>query len=101
MGTAHGRAAAVAGVIAVAVPALPIPAKPTADSPRFVGSPAKPRPIFGPRIPSHPFMAPNGRSNVHVDAYQSDVNTAAGPLGTRMRRVSSLFGAECLSVTFD
>ena len=31
--------------------------------------------------PRHPFMAPNGKSNIHVDAYQSDTNTAGGPLG--------------------
>jgi hypothetical protein len=94
--------AAPAGAAAQAVPPLPIPENPAADSPRFVGSPAKPRPIFQrARVPRHPFMAANGRSNVHVDAYQTDVNTSAGPLGTRMRRVSTLLGAQCVGITFD
>ena len=30
-----------------------------------------------PRPPRHPFMAPNDRSNIHDDAYQTD--TADGP----------------------
>ena len=43
-----------------------------------------PRPTRS-RPPTHrgiPFMAPNGRSNIHDDAYQTDTYKWAGPLGT-------------------
>jgi hypothetical protein len=46
-------------------------------------------------------MAPNGRSNIHVDAYMTDANAAAGPLGRDMRRTSTFQVADCASVTFD
>jgi len=32
-------------------------------------------------IPQHPFMAPNGASNMHSDSYISDTYEASGPLG--------------------
>lgn len=32
-------------------------------------------------IPQHPYMAPNGYSNTHCDAYMSDTYTYSGPLG--------------------
>ena len=43
-----------------------------------------PRPIAGARFaPRHPFMAANGRSNLHDDAYQSDAGPTPGPLGSQ------------------
>lgn len=54
-----------------------------------------------PSIPRHPFMAPNGRSNIHDDAYQSDAYASAGPLGHDLTVSSSLYVAECASVTRD
>jgi hypothetical protein len=70
--------------------------------PTFVGHAAQPRPITAPPVPHHPHMAPNGRSNIHVDAYQSDVNTGPGPLGRGgIAVVSAMKGAECASITFD
>lgn len=82
-------------------PALSILRDANADAPRFIGSPApRPRPVAGrTESPRHPFMAPNGRSNIHVDAYQTDAN--AGPLGGRMEVVSTFQVADCASVTFD
>jgi hypothetical protein len=51
--------------------------------------------------PQNPFMAPNGKSEIHVDAYQSDANSWSGPLGHAMQRLSSFQPAECASHTFD
>ncbi len=84
------------------LPAQPIPEEPIADAPRFIGAPAEPNPVpAGTEAPRHPFMAENGRSNIHVDAYMTDTNTFAGPLGEDMRRVSTFQAADCASVTFD
>jgi len=46
-------------------------------------------------------MAPNGKSEIHVDAYQSDANSWSGPLGSNMGVSSTFQGAECASHTFD
>ena len=46
-------------------------------------------------------MAPNWRSNLHVDGYQSDVHQGPGPLGRAMRRRSTFLEGVCASVTFD
>ncbi len=45
-------------------------------------------------------MAPNGRSNIHDDAYMTDTYTVPGPLGDGPEP-SSLFVRECGSITFD
>jgi hypothetical protein len=85
-----------------AIPAQPIPEGPEASSPpAFIGAPAQPRPVKAPAVPSHPFMAANGRSNIHDDAYQTDTYTGPGPLGRNMQRASTFQGSECASVTFD
>src|SRR3954447_11962322 len=95
-------AALVAAAPALAVPPQPIPEGPDAATlPRFSGPPADAHPVAVPDPPRHPFMAPNGRSNLHVDAYQSDVNTWSGPLGRQMTTASNFFGHECASITFD
>ena len=52
-------------------------------------------------VPRHPFMAPNGRSNLHDDAYQTDTYRWAGPLGDHLATSSALFLRECASITFD
>jgi hypothetical protein len=80
----------------------PIPEGPdAADSPAFIGRPATQHPVFVRQPPRHPFMAANGKSNLHVDAYQTDAHTLAGPLGRRVQRVSAFHKADCASVTFD
>jgi hypothetical protein len=84
------------------VPALPIPDDPLAGNvPKFIGSPAAPDPVIAPAVPQHPFMAANGRSNLHNDAYQTDAYTVGGPLGVGMTVRSTLLAHECASVTFD
>ena len=80
----------------------PIPEGPDASSlPQFSGSPFSPQPIATPAPPRHPFMAPNGSSNLHEDAYQSDASARTGPLGRDMRRTSTFYSRECASITFD
>jgi hypothetical protein len=79
----------------------PIPQNPDANAPTFVGSSATPDPTPGQNVPRHPFMAPNGRSNLHNDAYQTDSYRWAGPLGNRLTATSALFFRECASITID
>jgi hypothetical protein len=84
------------------LPVLPIVGDPLGGAAvPFEGSIAVPQPIRGvPEPPRHPFMAPNGRSNIHNDAYMTDTYRIAGPLGDGAE-TSSLFARECASVTFD
>jgi hypothetical protein len=85
-----------------AVPAQPIPEGPEAGSvPAYFGAPAKPKAVSAPSVPTHPFMAANGRSNIHDDAYMTDTYTGSGPLGKNVQRISTFQGSECASVTFD
>src|SRR2546423_3704301 len=99
-------ALALAAVLAAAAPsaaaATPIPEGPDSNPPPlFFGAPAIQHPISVPRIPRHPFMAPNDRSNLHNDAYQTDANRGPGPLGRGIRRASTFEAADCGSITFD
>ena len=77
-------------VLAVATPARAVPPRPIPEGPdaatlaAFSGRPAVQHPVRVPDPPRHPFMAPNGRSNLHVDGYQSDVHQGPGPLGRQM-----------------
>jgi hypothetical protein len=92
----------VAAAPAAAVPPQPIPEGPDAAAlPRFSGRPATPHPVSVPDPPRHPFMAPNGRSNLHVDGYQSDVHQGPGPLGRQVENRSTFLEGVCASVTFD
>ena len=87
---------------AAAAAAEPIPEGPDSeDAAPFVGAPAVQQPVFVPQPPRHPHMAPNGQSNLHVDAFQTDAHTLAGPLGRDVERISTFLGADCGSVTFD
>jgi hypothetical protein len=69
--------------------------------PAFIGKPATPSPVFAPEPPRHPHMAPNGRSNLHNDAYMTDTYQGAGPLGNGITRTSTFLSHECASLTFD
>ncbi len=111
------RIAAVAAAVAAALlaaappavaqtpgaPVLPILGNPVSGGgqPAFVGRPASPDPFPAPSVSGHPFMAPNGSSNLHNDAFQSDTYTTAGPLGRDPEVSSTLFARECASVAFD
>jgi hypothetical protein len=80
-------------ILAAVLAAVPIPQVPGEldGLDLFSGREAKPQPVFAPRVPRHPFMAANGRSNVHNDAYQTDTYRQSGPLGGRMRMFSQSF----------
>lgn len=85
-----------------AVDPVPIPEGPGASSlPTFIGSPARAHSVSAPEPPTHPFMAPNGKSNIHDDAYQSDTYKISGPLGRGMERRSTFLSRECASTAFD
>jgi hypothetical protein len=80
--------------------ATPIPEGPN-SLPAFIGKPATPAPLYAPDPPRHPHMAPNGRSNIHDDAYMTDTYQGPGPLGNGLSRVSTFLSHECASLTFD
>jgi hypothetical protein len=72
------------------------------DEPAFVGAPADPQPVDAPPLaPAHPYLAPNGRSNIHDDAYMTDAYETPGPLGRGTTRRSVFEARDCASVTFD
>jgi hypothetical protein len=84
-------------------PAIPIPQNPSdlAAVPGFAGAPAVPRAVSAPGVPQNPFMAPNGRSNLHDDAYMTNTYTWPAPLGNGIQVLSTFQGADCASVTVD
>ena len=84
------------------LPAVPIPSDPRDPLVvKLTGSATTPQPLGAQPVPRHPFMAPNGASNIHDDAYQTDAYDGPGPLGRNLTVRSTLFAAECASVTFD
>jgi len=83
-------------------PSFEIPALPAINPPpKYTGGPAQPRPVSAKRVPQNPFMAPNQRSSIHVDAYMSDANRWAGPLGSDIGANSTYQVGECVTVSFD
>ncbi len=81
---------------------IPIPQQPFAQPvPEFIGAPAIPQTIPARPVPQSPFMAPNGRSALHLDGYQSDTYPTPGPLGHTPTVTSTFVGAICGTVTFD
>jgi hypothetical protein len=46
-------------------------------------------------------MAPNGRSEIHNDAWQTDAYRWGGPLGRSLQTPSTSLGRDCGSITFD
>jgi len=99
----------VAATLLSASPALAdTPAIPIVSDPRgalledFSGTSSTAQPLPSQRIPRHPYMAPNERSNLHNDAYQTDTYNTPGPLGRNLKVSSSTYGiADCASVLFD
>ena len=81
-------------------PPVPIPSAPA--SPAFTGEAAVAHPVHGiPATPHNRFMAPNGASEIHDDAWQTDAYTWAGPLGRSPVVSSTLINHDCGSITFD
>jgi hypothetical protein len=55
-------------------------------------------------IPQHPFLAPNGRSNMHNDAYMTDTYEVGGPLGLNPEVIYQSYADgpnSCVSISFD
>jgi hypothetical protein len=98
------RALTVLLLLALTLPAgagaTPIPQ--TRSFEAFLGAPATPQPLRAPDPPRHPFMAPNGRSNLHDDGYQTDTYQGYGPLGRGgLAQSSASYLSDCASITFD
>lgn len=98
-------AVALLAVVVVLVPDgwLPIPQGPgVLVSPRYLGRPAIIRPVTGMNVPQHPFLAANGRSAMHDDAWSSDAYPWAGPVGDQPEVDTAWFGIEeCATLAFD
>lgn len=86
-----------------AIPGIPIPSLPTdLLVPTFIGAKATARPLPAPAVPQHPYLAPNGRSSMHNDAYSTDAYDVSGPLGRRLTLRSRSYGVrECATIAFD
>ncbi|HYH60638.1 MAG TPA: hypothetical protein VD766_02115 [Solirubrobacterales bacterium] len=97
---ALGGEVASAQVLLPGVDPGPIPSANSGGFAQFEGEAVEPDPFSFPETPEHPFMAPNGKSNIHVDAFQTDTNTIPGPLGETATD-SIYFVHECASITFD
>ncbi len=84
------------------LPVIPIPQQPWAQPvPEYVGAPATANPIPALAVPKDPYLAPNGRSGIHLDGYNSDTYPTPGPLGHSPDVTSTFLFAECGTVTFD
>jgi len=93
----------VATAVVVVLPdgRLPIPPGPgLLVTPSYIGGRATPHPLTMP-VPQHPFLAPDGRSSMHDDAWATDTYTWAGPLGRSPEVDTSWFGIEeCATLAF-
>ena len=68
------------------------------------GSAHAPEPLSQQQLPQHPFMAPRGSSNMHVDSFTSNTYRWAGPLGHEPEvasRQMGVLGGECPTINFD
>ncbi|WP_049974364.1 hypothetical protein [Azospirillum sp. B4] len=61
----------------------------------------EPKPIATEPVPQNPHMAPNGRSNMHCDAFMTDTYGWAGPLGGTLEVSYKELGGEGASITYD
>lgn len=82
---------------------LPIPQGPGAlVTPKYVGRPAITRPVTGMEIPQHPYLARNGTSSMHNDAWATDAYAGPGPVGESPEVDTAWFGIEeCATLAFD
>ena len=99
------RAAAAAALLAI-LPGSVWAATPITDGvptslPPYSGSPWVAKPVKAKKPPHNRHMAPNGRSNVHNDAWMSDAYSRKGPLGISPATLSSAIGRVCITITFD
>ena len=86
--------------VIAAVPIPQVPAPPAV--PAYIGAPAPARPVRGvPPTPRNPFMAPNGTSEIHGDAWQTDAYSWSGPAGRSPATFSTLLHRDCGTIAFD
>lgn len=52
-------------------------------------------------VPAHPFMAANGRSNVHNDAYMTDTYSIAGPADDNLNLTFTNMNRICITIAFN
>jgi hypothetical protein len=72
--------------------------------PSHVGRAHDPVPLAHQQLPQHPFMAPRGNSNMHVDSFTSNTYRWTGPLGDEPEvasRQMGVLGGECPTINFD
>ncbi len=87
---------------AQAQPPTPIPSVAVPPPPSFIGKAASAQPILGVApVPRNRFMSANGESEIHDDAWQTDVSTWGGPLGHSPQESSTYIQRDCGSITFD
>ncbi len=67
----------------------------------YSGAPSTARGLKVDKPPRHPFMAKNGRSNVHNDPWMTDTYWGRGPTGTSPVTLSTALGRDCISIAFD
>jgi hypothetical protein len=98
LGEGRSAAAAAIGLSVAALLGSTASAAPIAQNPvdleglpAFTGQRAPLRPVIAPAVPRHPFMAPNGLSNIHDDGYMTDTYTWAGPRGGAMSVTSAAY----------
>ena len=89
----------IASLALALLPVTPIPSLPA--SPSYTGHPAVPHQVKAGRIPHNRFMAANGRSEIHDDAWQTDSIPFGGPLGHSPKTFSALLQRDCGSIAFD
>ena len=83
------RCSRLAGAPAAAPPRRSRTTRRPARLSQYRARPPTPRRLSATEPPRHPFMAPNGRSNLHNDGYQTDSYWIAGPLGRDMQVLSN------------
>jgi hypothetical protein len=71
----------------------------------YFGQPAQTAPLPAQTIPAHPYLAAQGQNGMHGDSYAGKVQDWPAPLGrhpqVRSKSLSTLFGGECATVSFD
>lgn len=82
---------------------LPIPPSPgVLAMPKYVGRPADAKPVDAAEVPQHPYLARNGASSMHNDAWASDAYAGEGPLGAQPEVDTAWYGIEeCATLAFD
>lgn len=97
-------AAAVVVGLVVVVPDGRLPIPPgigAAVTPAYTGRPVPAQPITL-DVPQNPFLALNGLSSMHHDAWATDATVHPGPLGESPRVDTAWFGLEeCATLAFD